>query len=184
MNKKELRKQYLGLRSEFKHKKEADDIIFQKLLDVCSEASSIFTYINYKDEVNTVDFIENMLHRGKRVFVPVCNTVKCTMKACEITSLSNLKPNKYGILEPDISLCDSIDIKFDVIIFPGAVFDITGNRIGYGKGYYDKFVDSLDYCPLKLGVCYDFQLLNSVPCDEHDVKMNLIITDTRTVNIV
>lgn len=183
MNKLELRKIYLGKRAEFNGRKEADEKIFQKLVDACSNFSSVFTYINFKDEVNTTCFIKNMLDNGKRIFVPVCNTENCTMQAVEISSLNDLKPNKYGILEPETEFFVN-KIKFDAVIFPGAVFDINGNRIGYGKGYYDKFISSLEYTTKKIGICYDFQLLHSIPNDKHDIKMDSIITDTRTVNII
>ena len=76
---------------------------------------------------------------------------------------------------------NSVNEKVDVVIFPGAAFDIEGNRIGYGKGYYDKYISKLTYQPYKIGICYDFQLLDEIPSDTHDIKLDKIITEHRTV---
>ena len=91
----------------------------------------------------------------------------------------DLKRNEYAILEPKERIINNK--KIDVIILPGSVFDINGNRIGYGKGYYDKYIKSLNYNPLKIGVCYDFQLLDTIPTETHDVKMDIILTESRNI---
>ncbi len=177
--KAKIRKEILAKRNIFSDNNIADKIIFNKLISECMEFQKIFIYINYGSEVNTIDFINQMLSEGKEIFVPVCNIVDCTMNISRIYSTNELVKNSYGILEP-LKL-NSVNEKVDVVIFPGAVFDIDGNRIGYGKGYYDKYISKLTYQPYKIGICYDFQLLDKIPSDTHDIKLDKIITEHRTV---
>ena len=180
-SKNELRKDFLKQRNNFLNKRDADKSIFSSLANATTEYNSVFTYISYGSEVDTFSFINYLLDSGKNVYVPKCDTEKCEMCPVRITSLDNLHKNKYGILEPVDN--GNMDDIIDVIIFPGLVFDKTGNRIGYGKGYYDKFFSSLNFCPPKIGVCYDFQILDSIPADNNDVKMDMIITENRMVII-
>lgn len=176
-----IRRTLLVQRNGLLQREYADVKIFEKITAICEDFSKIFTYISYGSEVNTLHFIETMLKKGKEIYVPVCRTKNCTMAASQITSLKNLTKNSYGILEPDQIINENA--MFDAIIFPGAAFDLSGSRIGYGKGYYDRFMSKLDYKPKKIGICYDFQLLKKIPSEAHDVKMDLIITEDRTVSV-
>lgn len=177
----ELRKDFLMRRNNFSNKNDADKLIFSSLTNAIKKYNDIFTYISYGSEVDTIGFIKYLFESGKNVYVPKCDIDKCEMTPVKITSFDNLKENKYGILEPvNNDVCNN---KIDAIIFPGLVFDINGNRIGYGKGYYDRFFASLNYCPPKIAVCYDFQILDSIPTNSNDVKMDMIITENRTVII-
>lgn len=178
-SKNKIRKEILTIRNMFADNDIADKIIFDKLTFECRNFHKIFIYINYGSEVNTIDFINQMISDGKEMFVPICNIADCTMNISRIYSTNELIKNSYGILEP-LKL-NSVNEKVDAIIFPGVAFDVTGNRIGYGKGYYDKYVSQLAYQPYKIGVCYDFQLLDEIPSDIHDIKLDKIITEHRTV---
>lgn len=177
--KSSLRKEMLIRRNNYVHKELSDQFIFHKLIDICKDYTKIFTYINYRSEVDTSAFIKHELKQSKEIYAPICNTWNCTMIASRINNWASLQKNEFGIPEPQFS--DASDIEFDAIIIPGSVFDITGNRIGYGKGYYDKFINSIDYEVKKIALCYDFQLLNVIPSEDHDVKMDIIITENRTV---
>lgn len=180
-SKNELRKDFLKRRNNFLNKIDADKSIFSSLADATKEYNNIFTYISYGSEVDTFKFINHLFDSGKNIYVPKCDISRCEMQPVRISALDNLRKNQYGILEPvDNRICED---KIDVIVFPGLVFDINGNRIGYGKGYYDKFFSLLNYCPPKIGVCYDFQILDSIPADDNDVKMDMIITENRMVII-
>lgn len=179
--KKQIRKEFLQKRNLVTNRADMDCEITRKLISECSDYERIFVYISYSSEVSTIDFIEKMLSQGKQIYVPVCDISTCTMSASHISSLNDLRENKYGILEPKRS--DEIFADFDVIIFPGVAFDVRGHRIGYGKGYYDKFVSNLKTVPTKIGICYDFQLQNSIPCETHDVKMDMILTEKRRICI-
>lgn len=179
--KNKLRKQLLMKRNTFLGRHAANKIIFDKLVSECKNYNKIFIYISYGSEADTLDFINKMLDDGKELFVPVCNVVDCTMRASRINNMKKLSKNSYGILEPNEY--NFTDEKFDLVIFPGVAFDLSGNRIGYGKGYYDRFIHSLSYDPYKIGLCYDFQLLDKFLSESHDVKMDKIITESRVVSV-
>lgn len=180
-HKNKLRRSILLKRNDFSDRCNADKVILDKLVYECDKFEKIFVYVNYGSEVNTTNFIKQTLEKGKRIFVPVCNPQDCTMCISRITSLDDLIKNRYGILEPS-KIIDSNE-QIDVAIFPGVAFDLSGNRIGYGKGYYDKYMSNLTYTPYKIGICYDFQLINEIPFDEHDVKLDRILTESRTVSV-
>lgn len=178
-DKKTLRRQLLNHRDSFENRDYADRIISNHLLDFSKDYRRIFTYINYSSEVNTEEFIRKSLQYSKEIYAPICNINNYTMIASRVENFDSLTKNAYGILEPKFS--DASNVMFDAIIVPGAAFDIKGNRIGYGKGYYDKFIDALEYNVVKIGLCYDFQLLDNIPTEEHDAKMDIIITESRMV---
>ncbi|WP_300382429.1 5-formyltetrahydrofolate cyclo-ligase, partial [Clostridium sp.] len=120
-----------------------DKNILEKLYgsDLYKTSKNIFVYISFRDEINTIKLIKRALLDNKRIYVPkIYNNTK-TMKAIFLDSLDKLEKNKMGILEPkeDTLVIDKNDI--DLIIVPGAVFDKTFNRIGYGGGYYDKYLE-------------------------------------------
>lgn len=181
ITKHELRKELIKIRKNFVNRDNADSVIFDKLVDICSTLSNIFIYLSYGSEVDTFALIEYFLNVKKNVYVPICDTKNCTMRFSRITSIKNLHENSYGILEPN-EIVDSNAIA-DIVIFPGIAFDICGNRIGYGKGYYDRFMAGIEYEPVKVGICYDFQLLDIIPSNMHDVKMDMIITENRMITV-
>ncbi len=179
--KSEIRRMILKQRNSFSKKEICDKKILNKLISECENYNKIFVYISYSSEVDTLEFISYMLEMGKEIFVPVCNISTTTMHISRIKSLNELHKNAYGILEPDI--IDNCNDEVEVVVFPGVAFDISGSRIGYGKGYYDKYISKLKYSPYKIGICYDFQLLNEIPSEIHDIKLNKIITESRTVSV-
>ena len=158
-----------------------DNIIFEKLynLDLYKKSDNIFVYINYKDEINTKKFINKALEEGKKIYVPKIYRDTRTMKAIFINSLDNLEKNSMGILEPkdDTLVIDKKDI--DLIIVPGAVFDKSFNRIGYGGGYYDRYLEEIREKDNKIALAYDFQIIDEIEAEDHDIKMDYIITDKR-----
>ena len=95
--------------------------------------------------------------------------------------LEELLPGSFGIPEPgaDLPLVDVTDI--DVMLVPGVAFDVCGNRLGYGKGFYDRLLSSSVRLPLLVGVSFDETLYDELPAEAHDIKMNYIVTPTRTV---
>ena len=158
---------------------ESNKAIFENVkgLDAFKNAVNIFTYINTDTEAETKVLINYALDTGKRVFVPV--TLKERIYFTEIKSLEGLKKTKMGIYEP-LTTDEKDPSEGDVFIIPGSVFDKKGHRYGYGAGYYDRF---LSKCApvLKIALCYDFQLLESIETSEHDIDMDIIITDKRIV---
>ena len=99
------------------------------------------------------------------------------MDAVIIHSLDNLSKDKYGILEPDEDI-NPIEVDaIDLVILPGLAFDNKGGRLGYGGGYYDKYLSNISDNAVKVALCYDFQVIDTVPMEEHDICTDLLITD-------
>ncbi len=151
-------------------------------LKVYAEANTIMCYMPYRQEVNTEAFVEHALKSGKRVCLPVVVRDKRHMLACRIDHpLDNLRPDTYGILSP----CHSKDgeVKpgdIQLILVPGIAFDERGYRLGYGGGYYDRFL-SQTHAAVTVGLAYEFQLLDELPVASHDLKLNLIVTQQRVI---
>lgn len=160
-----------------------DNLILDKLLksEIYKESINIFTFINYGSEVQTKSFISKAIEDGKKVFVP--KTVKGTrdMKAVEISSLENLRPDNWGILEPKTFDGEVDKQLLDLIIVPGVAFDRNGNRIGYGGGYYDRYFSNLNSAIKKVALAYDMQVVKYLVSEEHDMKVDFIITEKEII---
>lgn len=184
MTKSEYRKFYKNVR------KNIDDVsfieksnkIFEYLIDmdVVNNAKTIFVYLSYNREVSTEKIIDFLLEKGKTVLIPKCDIQTETMIAVQYTDKLSLIDGSYGIKEPICSNEFSGDI--DLVIVPGIAFDQFGNRIGYGKGYYDKFLKNKNICKIALShkecIC-DFEL----PHDNEDITMDYIVSDRGVLKI-
>ncbi len=138
------------------------------------DAGTIMMYISAYKEPETLPVIEHLLEQGKRVIVPVSSTETNTIVPTYIETTSELEKGAYGILEPTIIRpVNKKDI--DIIVMPGIAFDMHRNRLGFGKGYYDKFLK--DTNAKKIALCYDFQIIDDLPIDDHDIPMDLILTE-------
>ena len=161
-----LRRELLSLRraaTSYKLKKEE-----LSGYDAFIKAKTVFCYVSAHGEVDTLGLIEELLSE-KTVVVPYCVDTFGNMICCEIHSLSDLTEGKFGIPEPKNPLPFPKE-KIDFVIVPGVAFDKNGYRLGYGKGYYDRFLK--DISPYKLGVCRKEFYLDTLPHDKHDIKMN------------
>ncbi len=145
-------------------------------LDKYVNAKTVMLYISAFKEPSTTEIITAALGDGKRVVVPVSDTQTETIILSYLKDMSDLQKGAYGILEPKtIKKADSADIDF--ILIPGLAFDTKGNRMGFGKGYYDKLLCRTN--AEKTALCYEFQLFDAIPANEHDVPMNTIITEEK-----
>ncbi|MBE6050288.1 MAG: 5-formyltetrahydrofolate cyclo-ligase [Clostridium sp.] len=181
MDKKSLRREMIQKRDsvELSRKNLMDLVIKKKLMNLqkFKEAKNIFIYIGYGSEIDTYKYIKEFLNMGKNIYVPKTNVREKTMEAVQINSLDNLVKGTYGILEPD-SFKNKIDKdKIDLVILPGVVFDKQGGRIGYGGGYYDKYLMNMDKNIFKVALCYEFQIIDEVPTEPHDIKADLVLTE-------
>lgn len=148
-------------------------------LDCVKNAQTVMVYANMPGEVKTEGIIQNLLDSGKNVVVPVCIPQTCSLVASEILGFDELAPGHYGILEPKKEYLRPINpAVLEVILIPGLAFDIYGNRIGHGKGYYDRFLINAPSFATKIGVAFDFQIMQSVPVCHFDVPMDLIVTES------
>ncbi|RKL62167.1 5-formyltetrahydrofolate cyclo-ligase [Thermoanaerobacteraceae bacterium SP2] len=177
--KKELRRIFLKTRSELA----AEDII-EKSAKIMSRlfslsefrgAKTIMFYVDAGNEVKTRDGLTKALSEGKRVVVPKVKK-GYGLLAIEIKSLDELSPGTFGILEPAGEKGISPE-EIDLVVVPGVAFDKKGNRMGYGAGYYDSFLPKLRPEVKKVAIAFEMQVTDSLPAEEHDVKMDMIITE-------
>lgn len=143
------------------------------------DADLVLTYVSMDSEVDTHGIIVEALESGKRVAIPRCTAEK-TLEFVEISSLQGLHQSRFGMLEPDASLPALKTPEFvgSVCLVPGLVFDGLGNRIGYGGGYYDRFLAF--YPGHKIALVRTRQLsCNELPHEAHDIAVDLLVTDQR-----
>ncbi len=143
----------------------------------------IFIFVSFEKEVHTHKIIQNSLLLGKTVCVPKVVSKDGGMKAIAINSFDELVPGKYGILEPKNALVEIEPINIDLVLLPGLAFDQYGGRIGYGGGYYDRFLSKVNSKTVLIGLAYNFQLVPSVPMAEYDIRTNFVITE-RNINTI
>jgi len=145
-------------------------------LPVFQNAKTILLYHSLKDEVRTHAFIEKWKNE-KFIILPVVNGENLILK--EYNDSSELKTGAYGIQEPTGELFSDYN-KIDLAIIPGVSFDKVGNRLGRGKGYYDRLLPKIK--AFTIGLCFSLQLSEEIPAEPHDTKMNLIITENGILN--
>lgn len=141
------------------------------------DAECIFTYVNFNEEVITTAFIDESLRRRKHVFVPkVFREKNSFMEFIEIEDLSELEAGYMGVPEPIKGLEAVTKCREGLLIMPGLAFDRQFHRIGYGGGFYDRFL-SAPHDFKTVAVAYDFQLMDMIPYERHDLKPQIIITN-------
>lgn len=182
-NKETLRETILALRKnqlkEDKLKSDKKIISILTDLEIYIKAKTIFVYVSVDEEINTRRFIEEALGLGKIIAVPKTYKGSKEMKAVIIRSLEDLEPARFNLLEPrdDSKVLEKEEI--DLIVVPGAVFDLNLNRIGYGGGYYDRFLKDIEFKNNKVALAYDFQVLDKIEVESYDIKMDLLLTEKR-----
>ena len=139
------------------------------------EADTILMYHSLPDEVDTHSALDQLLAMGKKVLLPkVVSDTEMTIH--EYTGADSLQPSEpYGILEPTTPELSIINCQLSIAIVPGMAFDKQGHRLGRGKGYYDRFLSRIPNI-YKIGVCFPFQMLESIPSESTDVVMDEVIT--------
>ena len=138
--------------------------------DAYRNAKSIYGYMSYNQEVRTLPILEQSLRDGKRVAIPKCYGPE--MRFIWMEDLSQTAPNR-GIPEPiaDGPLADDPDA---LVLMPGMAFDRAGHRIGYGGGYYDKFLAQEPNHPT-VALCFSFQVLEHLETEEFDIPVDLVL---------
>lgn len=148
---------------------------------VIVDAKHLFIYVHFRSEVETLALIEHCLVAGKKVSVPVTLRNESRLLAVQITDpATQLKPGCFGILEPtekQIARATIDPTRIDAVLVPGSVFDPLGGRLGYGGGYYDRFLTQDAPQAQRIGLAYAVQLVEQVPMEAHDQYMDMIITE-------
>ena len=143
---------------------------------VFKRAKNVMFYIALKGEVDTEEMIKEAKREGKIVTVPVCKRGSATLSPCILDDHAKLKRGPYGVREPVEEVCIRPQ-DLDLVIVPGLAFDKLGNRIGRGKGYYDRFLAKLPQKTPSIGLAFKFQILPAVPALKHDVSVTKVISN-------
>ncbi len=143
---------------------------------------SVLYYLSFGKEVRTDSMIERSLKLGKKVYVPRILKAENKLEICEINNLeTGFGINFFGIREPSEVPAVS-PTKLEAIVTPGLAFDSSGGRIGFGGGYYDRLFMELPGNSLRIGVAYDFQIVDSLHQDAWDKKVQKVFTEKDTLN--
>lgn len=178
--KKDLREKYRKIRTQmsFEQKREKDNAIYNKIINskFYIKADIIYCFVSTSIEIDTHRLIYKSLKDGKKVAVPKCLDDDGRMKFYYIKSMKDLKKGKFSLLEPQINKCKvANEYKNSICIVPGFSFDPYGYRLGYGKGYYDRFLSK--YSATKIGICYNSCVCNKLPHGKYDVAVNYLFTE-------
>ncbi|MFA6079836.1 MAG: 5-formyltetrahydrofolate cyclo-ligase [Candidatus Omnitrophota bacterium] len=161
-------------------KTQKSDIIKGKLFneEVFKKAKVVMFYVSLKDEVSTLSMVDEALKMGKRICVPVVIKEDKRLIAGEIKDRSeDLESQHFGIYQPKSGKVHEVPLDdIDVVVVPGIAFDKTNVRLGRGHGYYDRFLKGLSCHTRTIGLAYDFQLLDNLPQDSHDIPVWKTIT--------
>ena len=152
--------------------------IYERLMPLLGTAKTVMCYMSAFNEPRTDRVISELIENGARVAAPVTDTALKTITPALYTGM--LRRGAYGIFEPDKCIEVAPDC-IDIAIIPGIAFDRDGRRIGFGSGYYDRFL--AEFKGKKIGVCYEFQLYDSLPHDAHDIAMDMIVTERKVYDI-
>lgn len=195
VTKKDIRKDILVKRMEMEPCEvfRKSGMILERLrtLDICKKSRIVMCYVDYKNEVMTRELITFFLSYGKKVSIPAVieksdksgNSI-LIMEASEIADIDNeLETGHYGIPEPKKEFLRILNPEMlDMVIVPGICFGRDRSRIGYGKGYYDRYLKRVrDNC-IKIGLAYDFQVLDDIPTSGNDIRMDMIVTESGIIS--
>ena len=186
MDKKILRKELIEKRKNIPKDKKViyDKQISKQIIesDWFKKAEQILVFASSNDEFDTRYIIECCKIENKNLFYPVCIDNKGNMKFLKVDSISDLQTGMYNIPEPQPYCEEYKPKKNDIVIVPCLSVDKNGFRIGYGKGYYDRFLkgfNGVSICP-----CYEELLADTLPTDKYDIKINIIVTQNSTKEVI
>lgn len=175
MDKKELRKQIRAQKRAMTPEKieAASDNLAQQFYATAyyQNAAVIYGYLPYNQEVRTVPILEQALRDGKKVAVP--KVYGDTMRFIYLDDLTRVAPSEMGIPEPVADAPVACDERA-LVLMPGLAFDKKGNRMGYGGGYYDKFLAEEPNHPT-VALCYGFQMVEHIPTEDYDIPVDLVL---------
>ena len=189
MTKAQIREIMKGRREKLslEERKKMNDLIQEQLFqtEIYRQSNQLLSYVSFQAEANTRTIISKARFDGKKVFVP--RVEGKNMNFYQISNFEDLVPSKFGVPEP----IPNPDLLFHLkelenskvlILVPGLAFDTNGNRIGYGAGYYDRYL-ALDTKNnfIKIALAYEFQILESIVYEEYDIPVDYIITPKQMI---
>lgn len=184
MDKKAWRDKIISLQKNLSEKewKELSKAIFQSVIhyECWKKSTSVALFYSVKKEVDTLSLIQRGWSEGKSIYLPKCFPQEKEMKFYKLESFDQLEIVYYGIAEPIIDKCEALSLEeLELILVPGLAFDRRGYRIGYGGGYYDRFLKNTPSHVKKLSLAFSFQVSNdqNLPRNEYDIPVETIITN-------
>jgi 5-formyltetrahydrofolate cyclo-ligase len=163
--------------------------IFERLaaLPEYASAHTLMLYLDINSEVRTQWFLPTAWSAGKRVVVPYCQGDD--LELFRLDSFDELAAGTLGVLEPKPEWRGRPERKvdpaeLDIIVAPGLAFDRRGGRLGYGKGFYDRFLHRTRGDATKAALCFQCQLFPDIPVLPHDIRMDLVVTENAVYNVV
>ncbi|MBQ3621015.1 MAG: 5-formyltetrahydrofolate cyclo-ligase [Methanosarcinaceae archaeon] len=149
--------------------------------DIYRDAESVFVYIECRSEVQMLPLIGKMLDDGKKVAVPITLSKKEGMYFSQIEQgdTDHLTEARFGLKEPENKHPVEPDAG-TLFLIPGSAYDLSGNRLGYGAGYYDRYLENRDYMCL-VGICFDFQIVEEIVPENTDIPMDFVVTERRWI---
>lgn len=191
--KKSIRERLLKLRESMDNEqvKEKSRRITEFVLGFESfrDSNTVMCYMDFRNEVKTRDIIKYCISSGKKIAVPVIDKCIKTGRRGIVPYVINdvengMEIGTFGILEPKKDAEKRINPEeIDFVLVPGVAFDKKGNRIGFGAGYYDRFLSKVRKDCIKAGLAFHSQILDNIPAEEHDICMDFIISDKGILRI-
>jgi 5-formyltetrahydrofolate cyclo-ligase len=185
--KREIRKRILTLRNAMPPESitaKSDEIV-RRLMELreIRDSSTLMVFLSFGSEVLTDDLIRWGWSEGKRIVVPLCRPESRELTPCRIDGFDELETGHYGIREPKTGRLRSVPrTEIDAVIVPAVAFDRRGYRVGYGGGYYDRF---LPECPqaANIGAAFACQIVPEVPSDRYDLAVDRIVTEEGIISV-
>ncbi len=182
MDKKNIRELIIEERSQLSesaHRSHSRKIIdLLKATKYYKEAKVIMCFVSFNDELDTHQFIKEALSEGKRMVIPITVHKTKELIPSELMDFQELEPGYFNILTPKKEFIRPVEqSEIDLVVVPGVVFDPYGYRVGYGGGYYDRFLSSIATIVPKIAVGFGMQLVERVPRESFDIPVDMIITE-------
>lgn len=182
-DKKELRRKLIQERCTFPNdlRLELSENIAERLIrsDEYTKCDTVLVFISTRIEVDTSPILTTALTDGKIVGAPRCESKENLMDFYRINSRGDLESGAFDILEPKQG-CPMIEsFSKAICIVPGLAYDINGHRIGFGRGYYDRFLSKFD--GISCGVCFDEFIVGDIPVEPTDIPVNMLVTQSKTI---
>lgn len=150
-------------------------------LEIYRAAATVMAYVSTPEEVQLREIFTDAFAQGKKLAVPLIVGAG-EMLPVVVPNFDALEVGAFGIATVKENLREFVDAeKIDCVVVPGAAFDVSGNRLGLGGGYYDKFLPSAVNAK-KIALAYDFQIVTEIPVEPHDSPVDIIITEKRIIN--
>lgn len=181
--KRDIRKRIQNKRNSLPiwDRKKRSKIIAEKFFGTAyyNNSNNILIFYPFRSEIDVTIIIRQALENKKNIILPRIHDQE--LKLFYVDNLKKqLERGAYGIMEPIIGLCRPAKISdIDLVVVPGISFDKNLNRLGYGGGYYDKLLLHIPEGVKKIALCFDIQVVDSIPVSEHDIKVDILITDTK-----